>query len=158
MPGQGSYEEWLGPPPSWWVLSVLFSLSWLLAIGFYLGPLAGVLALLAAQGLLTALFLGTALRLELVGSQLRVGRAVLDLAYVSAVAGLDAEATADRTGPRADARAHLVLRPYARTSVELTLADPVDPVPYWVVSTRRPARLAEAIGAVLGSGTSRLTR
>ena len=63
---------------------------------------------------------------------------MLDLAYVSAVRGLEAEATAARTGPEADARAHLVLRPYVQTAVELTLDDPVDPVPYWIVSTRQP--------------------
>ncbi len=143
------YREWVGPPPSWWVLSVLFSLSWLAAIGFYLGPLAGVLALLGAQGVLTALFCGTAIRLRLDRTELRVGRAVLDLAYVADVRPLDADATTRRTGPDADARAHLVLRPYARTAVELTLDDPADPVPYWLVSTRRPARLAEAVGAVL---------
>lgn len=149
-----SYREWVGPPPMWWVLSGAFSLSWLLAIGFYLGPIAGVLALLAAQALLTALFVGTAIRLRLDGRELGVGRAVLDLAYVSAVRGLDAEATTARSGPEADARAHLVLRPYARTAVELTLDDPADPVPYWLVSTRRPDRLAEAIAAVLPGPTT----
>jgi hypothetical protein len=144
-----SYREWVGPPPSWWVLSVLFSLSWLVAIGFYLGPLAGVLGLVGAQAVVTCLLLGTAIRLQLDGTELRVGRAVLDLAYVSAVRGLEAAATAVRTGPEADARAHLVLRPYVRTAVELTLDDPVDPVPYWIVSTRQPTRLAEAVAAAL---------
>lgn len=149
------YREWVGPPPSWWVLSVLFSLSWLAAIGFYLGPLPGVLALLGAQGVLTALFCGTAIRLRLDGTELRVGRAVLDLAYVAEVRPLDADATTQRTGPGADARAHLVLRPYARTAVELVLDDPADPVPYWVVSTRRPVALAEAISTVLDDRASR---
>ncbi|HEY5978966.1 MAG TPA: DUF3093 domain-containing protein [Microlunatus sp.] len=144
-----SYREWVGPPPGWWVLSVLFSLSWLVAIGFYLGPLAGILGLLGAQGLVTLVLLGTAVRLRLDGTELRVGRAVLDLAYVSAVRGLDVQATAARTGPEADARAHLVLRPYAKTAVELTLDDPADPVPYWVVSTRRPTQLAEAVAVAL---------
>lgn len=153
-----SYREWIGPPPSWWVLSGLFSLSWLAALGFYLGPLSGALAFVVAQGLLTALFLGTAVRLEVADGQLRVGRAVLDLAYVSAVRPLDATETADRTGPHADARAHLVLRPYAKTAVELTIDDPVDPVPYWLVSSRRPVRLAEAVQSVMDTGSSRLTR
>jgi len=153
-----SYREWIGPPPSWWVLSALFSLSWLAAVGFYLGPLPGLLSFLVAQGLLTALFLGTAVRLRLEGSQLRVGRAVLDLAYVSTVRPLDAQQTTDRSGPQADARAHLVLRPYVKTAVELTLDDPADPVPYWLVSTRRAILLADAIEAVLDAGSSRLTR
>jgi hypothetical protein len=160
--GRVTYREWVGPPPTWWVLSVLFSLSWLLAIGFYLGPLAGVLALVVSQTLVTALLLGTATRLRLVGSDLHVGRAVLDLRYVSAVVALDAEATARRTGPGADARDHLVLQPHTKTAVELTLDDPVDPVPYWLVSTRKPARLAAAVSATIEDGlaadSSRLSR
>jgi hypothetical protein len=51
-----------------------------------------------------------------------------------------------------------VLRPYAKEAVELTLDDPVDPVPYWVVSTRRPSRLAEAITAVLTDDSARPSR
>lgn len=150
-----TYREWVGPTPTWWVLSLLFSLSWLAAVGFYLGPIAGVVAFICSQGLVTAAFLATAIRLELEDGELRIGRAVLELAYVSAVAGLDPEATAERSGPKADVRAHLVLRPYARSSIELTLNDPADPVPYWLVSTRRPAALAQAVQT---ARAARLTR
>jgi hypothetical protein len=140
------------------VLSVLFSLSWLLAIGFYLGPLAGLTALLISQVLATAVLLRTATRLRIVGGELHVGRAVLELGYVAEARALDAEATVRRIGPEADARAHLVLQPHTKTAVELTLDDPVDPVPYWLVSTRRPVRLAEAVTAAQSEDSSRLTR
>lgn len=150
-----TYREWVGPTPTWWVLSLLFSLSWLAAVGFYLGPVAGVVAFVSSQGLVTAVFLATAIRLELTGGELRVGRAVLELAYVSAAAGLEPEATAERAGPKADVRAHLVLRPYVRSSIELTLNDPADPVPYWLVSTRRPTALAQAVET---ARAARLTR
>lgn len=150
-----TYREWVGPSPTWWVLSALFSLSWLAAVGFYLGPVAGVIAFVCSQGLVTAVFLGTAVRLDLAGDELRVGRAVLELAYVSAVAGLDPAATVERSGPKADVRAHLVLRPYVRSSLELTLNDPADPVPYWLISTRRPAALAQAVET---ARAARLTR
>ena len=53
---------------------------------------------------------------------------------------------AARRGRGDDARAHLVLRPWVSTTVELALADPADPVPYWLVSTRRPGALATALG------------
>ena len=150
------YREWVGPPPSWWVLSLLFSLSWLLALFFYLGPTAGVLAFAVYQGLATALLVGTAVRLELSDTELRVGRAVVELAYVAGAQALDSTATTVRTGPQADARAHLVLRPYVRTAVEVTLADPADPVPYWLISTRRPTALAQAVADA--RGTTRLAR
>jgi hypothetical protein len=54
------------------------------------------------------------------------------------------EETRRRAGVEADARAHLVLRPYVKTAVEITLNDQDDPVPYWLVSSRRPQQLATA--------------
>ena len=62
---------------------------------------------------------------------------------------LDADQARRRAGVDADARAHLVLRPYVATAVEITLDDPADPVPYWLVSTRRPDALAAAVGRLV---------
>ena len=56
-----------------------------------------------------------------------------------------AKRTRRRAGVEADARAHLVLRPYVASAVEITLDDPADPVPYWLVSSRRPQELAAAL-------------
>jgi hypothetical protein len=39
----------------------------------------------------------------------------------------------------------LVLRPYIKTAVEITLNDQDDPVPYWLVSSRHPQQLAAAL-------------
>src|ERR671918_546374 len=72
-------------------------------------------------------------------------------AYLGPVWGIGAAAaTRRRSGVEADARAHLVLRPYVATSVEITLADPADPVPYWLVSSRRPEALASALTEAIG--------
>ena len=109
-----------------------------------------------AQAVVTGVLLGTAVRLRLDGTELTVGRAVLDLSYVSAVRGLDAEATARRGPVRTPTPAPTWCSGrYVKTAVELTLDDPADPVPYWIVSTRRPTRLAEAITAVLTAASAR---
>jgi Protein of unknown function (DUF3093) len=44
-----------------------------------------------------------------------------------------------------------VLRPYIATAVEITLNDPDDPVPYWLVSSRRPRAFAAAVNAARSS-------
>jgi hypothetical protein len=56
------------------VLSVLFSLSWFVALFFSIGPMAGLAALVGCQLVVTAFFLGTAIRLRLDGTELWVGR------------------------------------------------------------------------------------
>ena len=67
---------------------------------------------------------------------------------VGAVTPLDPEAAEALRGPKADARAYLVLRGWIRTAVRVEVADPADPAPYWYVSTRRPEELAAALAEV----------
>jgi hypothetical protein len=70
--------------------------------------------------------------------------------HVGAAAALDAEATRRLAGRDADARAYLLLRPYLSRAVRIDIDDPADPTPYWLVSTRRPDRLAAALGGPTG--------
>ena len=52
---------------------------------------------------------------------------------------------AHAVGPGADHRAFLFTRPFIRDVVKVTLDDPADPHPYWLVSTRDAAALAAAL-------------
>jgi hypothetical protein len=65
---------------------------------------------------------------------------------------LDREAFRQQTGPMADPRAFVVSRPWLHTAVRLTVDDPADPTPYWVVGTRRPEQLLAALGANAAAG------
>ncbi|WP_323792212.1 DUF3093 domain-containing protein, partial [Nocardioides sp.] len=80
--------------------------------------------------------------------ELRVGRAHIAGHHLGRVEALDAEQTRRTAGVDADARAYLVLRPYLRRAVRITIDDPQDPAPYWLVSTRHPEQLAAAIGSL----------
>ena len=71
------------------------------------------------------------------------------------VAALDADQTFRARTSAADPRAHLVLRPWASSrAVVMEVSDPDDPHPYWLISTRRPERLAEAIAAARSQAPS----
>jgi len=140
------YRERVQVPLTWWVFAVLFAATLAGAFGFYLGR--GV-ALAVGLGSLVVVglgFLASAYVIEVDEDELRVGRAVIGRVWIGAVRPLDTAGTRERSGVEADARAHLVLRPWISTTVELALADPADPVPYWLVSTRRPGALATALG------------
>lgn len=139
-------------PLPWWVLQILFALSMVAAVGLYVGPVWGIGVGLACFSVMAAVFSAASTLVTVSDTELCVGRAVLELAYVSECVALDQQATRDRGGPRADARAHLVLRPYVPTAVEITLDDPADPVPYWLLGTRRPTELAAAVTAALAVG------
>lgn len=147
------FRERLTVPVAWWVLAALFAVSMLAAIGFYLGPAWGIGVAVVSMGAAALIFTTMGVVVSVDDTELRIGRAVIERSYVGTVTALDAAATERRGGVEADARAHLVLKPYIRTAVEVVLDDPDDPVPYWLVSSRRPARLAAALaGATTGTG------
>ena len=147
-PGEVTYSERLAVPARWWVLAALLVASFWLAMAAALpGWVAWLLtALAAAVAALLLLGYGAA-RVEVADGWLRAGRARIPVDLLGRVETLDAEGTRRRTGVDADARAFLVLRPYIPGSVRGEVTDPADPTPYWLVSTRDPARLARILAA-----------
>ena len=139
------FRERLTVPIIWWVLAGLFSLSVLIAVGAYLGPAWGVGTSVATLLVAAAIFASASIVISVDANEIHVGRASIEHAYIAACRALNAEDTRLRAGNEADARAHMVLRPYIKTAVEITLDDPDDPVPYWIVSTRQPQQLAAAM-------------
>jgi hypothetical protein len=138
------FRERLTVPVIWWVLAGLFSLSVLLAVGAYLGPTWGVGTSVATMLVAATIFVSASIPITVDAHELRIGRASIEHTYIADCRALNAEETRRRAGVEADARAHLVLRPYVKTAVEITLNDQEDPVPYWLVSSRRPQQLATA--------------
>ena len=50
-------------------------------------------------------------------------------------------------GPKADPRAQLMIRGYVPGGVKIEVADPEDPTPYLLISSRNPEKLAIALDA-----------
>jgi hypothetical protein len=145
------YRERLAVPVVWWILGGLFALSLFVAVGWYLGLAWGIAAGVACLAVMAAIFVSAGILITVDNNRLRVGRAQIELGYLTQAVALDAAATARRAGPEADARAFLALRPYVRTAVEITIDDPDDPAPYWLVSSRRPDELASALTAAIST-------
>jgi hypothetical protein len=143
------YAERLTVPLRWWAQATMLVASLWLALVVAL-PTALAWVLSAVAMLLAAALLSGygAARISVGGGELRVGRARIGAEHVGVALALDAEATRRRSGVEADARAHLLLRPYLKRAVEVQITDPADPTPYWLVSTRRPEELARAVTAL----------
>ncbi len=145
------FAERLVVPLRWWVQgTMLVATIWLALVVAVPAAVAWSVTGLALA-LLAGLFLsyGSA-RVSVTDSTLRAGRAQIQLEHIGAVTALDAEDTRRLAGQDADARAYLLLRPYLKKGVRIDLVDPHDPTPYWLVSSRRPDRLAAALNAVSG--------
>jgi hypothetical protein len=140
------YRERLRVPVLWWVLLLLFLASVWAVLAVSTPPLVMGLASAVAVVVGAGLLLGYgAARIEVGESALRAGPAHLEWAWCGPATALDAEGSRRLRGVDADARAFLLLRPYIATAVRVEVADPDDPTPYWMLSTRHPQRLAESI-------------
>lgn len=146
------YDERLGVPLRWWALATMFLASMLIAFLVATPAWVAMAGTAVLVALVLALFLGYgAARVSVRDGVLTAGRARISLEHVGEVEALDAAATRLLAGREADARAYLLLRPYLSRAVRIGIDDPADPTPYWLVSSRRPDRLAAALRGT-GSG------
>jgi Protein of unknown function (DUF3093) len=140
------YRERLFAPPLWWVVGIITMLTFgaIVWTGFDLAITAAVFGTLIG---VTAAFLlnWSRVTIEVTPGELRAAAATLPLALAGEVRALDEAQTRALCGPRADPRAHMLIRPYLRYAVyvEVTGKDPASP--YWLLQTRHPAELAAAI-------------
>lgn len=144
-----TYRERLGVPLRWWVQGTMLVASlWLACIVAMPDPVAWSVTAVALAVLVAVLVSYGSTRLEVGGGVFRAGRARIEARHLGAAQALDAERTRRVAGREADARAFLVLRPYLKRAVLVEIADPADPAPYWLVSSRRPDELAAAVNGL----------
>ena len=143
-----NYAERLHVPLRWWALATMFLATVLLA--FLVATPAwvsfSVTGVLVAA--VTTLFISYGgARVTVDAGTFQAGRARIPVTLLGVPVAHDAAASRRLAGVDADARAYLLLRPYVSRSVQVPVADPADPTPYWLVSTRHPDRLVHALVA-----------
>lgn len=140
-----SFRERLSP--SWWmVVAVGLVMPATLLIFLPLSPLVGVLAGVGMwAGALSILWIFSPV-IEVSNGVLRVGSARIDASYIGSVAAFRGEEARHEKGPGAHGLAWLSLRPWIDPVVKITVLDSDDPIPYWLVSTRRPEELISSLG------------
>jgi hypothetical protein len=77
--------------------------------------------------------------------ELWVGDAHLPLRFVGEVDIIDRQHKRKALGPELDPAAFVVHRGWVHSVVRVQLTDAEDPTPYWMISTRRPQRLADVL-------------
>ncbi len=141
-----SHRERLRVPLWWW--PACLGLGAVLAAEVHLGhrglrswlPYALVLPAVAAL----LWWLGR-IRIRVADGEVLVDDARLPLRYIAGAVPVVEAAKRAALGPQLSPLAFVIHRPWLSGVVKVTLADPADPTPYWIVSSRRPAELAAAI-------------
>lgn len=133
----------------WWGLGVLLLASLVIAVLAYVDAWAGVVFSVAAAFAIAVLLAGYTLRVQVDDDALVVGRYRLEGRYIAAAEPFEGESARRILGPEADHSALLQTRPYTDALVRIVLDDPADPHASWLISTRRPQELAEAVRSIL---------
>jgi hypothetical protein len=145
----GAYRERLLVQVSYWLLAVpvvvvLGAEAYFFVDGWIPPLVIGLLAVLVG----TFYVHWSLATIEVAGPVLRADGDTLALSEAGEVIALDEKQAAQLRGPRADPAAHLLLRPYLRRAVYVAIAEPAEgDVPYWLIATRHPERLAAAISS-----------
>jgi hypothetical protein len=138
------YRERLSP--SWWItLSVALVIPAtsliFLPVNLPLGIAVGI-SLWAGSMAVLWFFSPT---VSVTDSHLSAGSATIAHTFVSGVEVFRKDEATVQRGTKLDARAWLVIRGWVDPVVKVTLNDPRDPAPYWLVSSREPDKLAAAL-------------
>ncbi|GAB2838821.1 DUF3093 domain-containing protein [Lentzea nigeriaca] len=84
-------------------------------------------------------------KVEVSGGELKAGDAHIPLNLLGDVEIIAPEDRRKAMGPQLDPAAYVVTRGWVKPLVRVTVNDPADPTPYWMISTRRPEELVAAI-------------
>lgn len=144
--GVVTYRERLWPSP-WLLIACLLLVPTGILVLAPINLGAGVALGVVLYGLALAFLLGTTPVVAVEPTGLRAGKAVLPLEFVGAATPIDGAAATAARGIELDARAFTLFRGWFPGVVRITNTDPSDPAPYWLLSSKRPARLAAAIDA-----------
>ena len=151
------HHERLTPPWWGWLLAAFWASTLGIAYGYAISVVVGVVVFIGLFAVAALGLVRLSALVEVTGAGLRAGRAALPASAIGAVTVLDAAAARRVRGVDADSRAFVLLRGWVRGAVTVQVNDPLDPTPYWFVSTRQAEALASALRAastpnVAGSG------
>ena len=136
------FKEVLRPPI--WVLAFIYFLllSLVIAIWAAFDTTATIGAFTAAT--IAIIYLTFAMRsnISFDGNELRIDRAHIDIKYLGEVAILDSPAMRLLRTRDADPAAYLAIKFWVPIGVKITVVDPRDPTPYWLITSKRGEEIA----------------
>ena len=133
MPNFGTFAAVFALLPSIAIISEPFDLRIGLAVGVVVVITIWTLLILRAP------------TIELSQLELRVGRVGIFRNLIGEAEVISKDRIFLERGPNLDPGAHKVFQGSVKTAIKIAILDPEDPTPYWLISTRKPDKLAELL-------------
>lgn len=129
-----------------WLLFTALNVAIVLSIGVALSNSAILFVALAL--FVTTLLFAYKSRLVLDSSMesLAIGRVRIDSKFIGEVIILDPVKMKYELGAGLDRRAYLAIRHWVKGGLKVILNDPLDPTPYWLISSKNPELIKASLG------------
>lgn len=146
-PSTGAHhDERLWPGPAGWAFVLGFAVVVTVALVPVDVVVAGVVgAVVGVVGVFAAVRTSPPVRVA--DGVLTAGRASIPVDLLGRATALDRAGVRRALGPGSDARTYACLRSWIPGGVLVEVVDPQDPTPAWLISTRDPEGLLEALTA-----------
>ena len=105
-------------------------------------PVAAVITI----GFCAVIFLSSPV-IEITESSLKCKGAEIEKQFLGQIQVISKSESFEELGRKLDARAWLSIQASVKTMVKIEVSDPEDPTPYWLVTTRNPEAVIQALRA-----------
>ena len=132
-------------PASWLYIAALLIVPSIILVLAPINMIFGIVLSIVVYGTIVVVMIVKAPSIELSETQLRVGKAQIPRAELGAASAFSGSHAIEQRGTLLDARAWLMFTGWVDPVVRIDIADPLDPVPYWLISTRHPQEFVAAL-------------
>lgn len=137
-------------PPLWLLAFIYFMfLSLVVAIWAALDNRSALIAWIFSTLALIVIARSARSKIEVTQKELVVGKAHIELRYISKIESIDTVQMRLLRTRDADPAAFLAITFWISTGVKITLKDERDPTPYWLVSSKKSAELTNTLYKLL---------
>jgi hypothetical protein len=136
------FKEVLRPPI--WVLTFIYFLLLSLVIAFWAAFDNRTAFISFLMATVAIIYIAIAMRstISIDGQELRIDQAHIELKYLGGVEQLTSSQMRLLRTRDADPAAYLAIKFWLSTGVKITISDPRDPTPYWLVTSKRGDQIA----------------
>lgn len=136
------FKEVLRPPI--WLLAFIYFLllSLVIAIWAAFDNNVALVAFIVATSAIVYIAIAMRSTITLDSEELRIDRAHIDIKYLGSATVLDSPAMRLLRTRDADPAAYLAIKFWMPKGIKITVVDPRDPTPYWLITSKRGEELA----------------
>ncbi|GAB2819758.1 hypothetical protein GCM10027022_07440 [Alpinimonas psychrophila] len=132
-------------PAFWLYIAAILIIPAIVLVLAPINMLFGIILSVVVYAVIVLLMIFKSPSIELTETALRVGKASIPRSELGAASGFSGTYAIEQRGTKLDGRAWLMFTGWVDPVVRIDIIDPLDPVPYWLISTRHPEEFVAAL-------------